>query len=156
MFPLFLSAKLSCQHLLCIIHRLSSEQGGTEATFTPTSNYFSLFTAYFGAVLMESAPSDYLSFRPLLSKHFRSWCLVIQFASAKSKLKANLRCSQFREFRELFWWTKKRGAICVKGSVFVCVGGVSMERGYLRNVNGAIQQLEKIGYWSRLPPSLPP
>ena len=27
-------------------------------------------------------------------------------------------------------------------------------RGYLRNVNGAIQQMEKIGYWFCLSPSL--
>lgn len=35
--------------------------------------------------------------------------------------------------------------MCERECVCVC-RGVSMERGYLRNVNGAIQQLEKIGY----------
>lgn len=115
---------------------------------------FLFFTAHFGAVLMESAPSDYLSFRPLLNKHIRSSCLVTQFASAKSNLKAHLRCSQFRESENCF--SEKRGVYVWKGVCLCVYGGVSMERGYLRNVNGAIQQMEKIGYWSRLSPSLPP
>ncbi len=124
---LFLSAKLPCQHLLHISHRLSADQTGSEAPSNLTSNYvylraiLILFWWWKSLSLSLSHTQTHTHACEQCAYYWAGIWLFSQkhapvfgvFVSVKLKLNPHFSCSQFRKLIELFRWyqtdVKERG-----------------------------------------------